>query len=78
MGFDWAYLIPIAGIVGGITYGIFAMYFKSRRHTSDSSSVSALRDALATSNETNARLLAKLDSMDARLGSIERTLSEVG
>ncbi|TFC28891.1 hypothetical protein E3O25_06805 [Cryobacterium sp. TMT1-3] len=78
MNFDFAYLIPIIAIIGGITYGIFSMYFKSRRQVAASDGSPALREALATSNATNVALLEKLTAMDARLVAIERTLSEVG
>ena len=78
MNFDFAYLVPIIAIIGGITYGIFSMYFKSRRQAAGSAGSTALTQALAESNATNAALLEKLTSLDARLVAIERTLSEVG
>ena len=78
MDFDFAYLIPIVAIIGGITYAIFNQYFKTRRHVAEAEGSPALRAALAKSNETNAALLEKLTAVDSRLGAIERTLSEVG
>ncbi|TFD58821.1 hypothetical protein E3T39_10605 [Cryobacterium suzukii] len=76
MNFDFAYLVPIVAIIGGITYAIFNQYFKSRRRDNEGSP--AVREALARSNETNAALLSRLTAMDTRLAAIERTLSEVG
>ena len=78
MDFDFAYLIPIVAIIGGITYAIFDQYFKTRRRLAESEGSPALTEALAASNQVNAALLEKLTAMDARLGAIERTLSEVG
>ena len=78
MDFDFAYLIPIVAIIGGITYAIFNKYFKTRRHVAEIEGSPALRQALATSNEINAALLEKLGATDTRLVAIERTLSEVG
>ncbi|WP_105034391.1 hypothetical protein [Cryobacterium aureum] len=76
MNFDFAYLVPIVAIIGGITYAIFKQYLRSRGHDYEGSP--AVREALARSNETNAALLSKLTAMDTRLAAIERTLSEVG
>lgn len=78
MNFDFTYLIPIVAIIGGITYAIFNKYFKTRRHLAESEGSRALAQALAASNQVNAALLEKLTAVDARLGAIERTLSEVG
>lgn len=78
MQFDWFYLVPLVAIVGGITYGIFGLYFKSRRQETAGKGSPDLQAALARSNELNLRLLEKLDSMDTRLKGIERTLNEVG
>jgi hypothetical protein len=78
MDFDYAYLIPIVAIIGGITYAIFDQYFKTRRRLAESDASPALTEALAASNQVNAALLEKITAMDARLGAIERTLSEVG
>jgi len=74
----WAYLIPIVAIIGGITAAIFNQYFKTRRRVAETEGSPALREALVQSNDINARLLDRLNTMDARLGAIERTLSEVG
>ncbi|SDN77302.1 hypothetical protein SAMN05216368_107129 [Cryobacterium flavum] len=78
MNFDFAYLVPIVAIIGGITYAIFNLYFKSCRQAAGSEGSTALTHALAESNATNAALLEKLTSLDTRLVAIERTLSEVG
>ncbi|KGJ78573.1 hypothetical protein GY21_06510 [Cryobacterium roopkundense] len=72
------YWIPIVAIIGGITYSIFDQYFKLRRRQADASGGVELRDALAASAALNAQLLSRLDAMDTRLASIERTLIEVG
>ncbi|MDJ0376579.1 hypothetical protein [Cryobacterium sp. PH31-L1] len=78
MNFDFAYLVPIVAIIGGITYAIFKLHFRSRRQAAGSEGSAALTRALAESAATNAALLEKLTAMDARLVAIERTLSEVG
>ncbi|TFB86239.1 hypothetical protein E3O44_12340 [Cryobacterium algoricola] len=71
-------IIPLVAIIGGITYAILTRYFASRAEIAASTGSPGLQAALAASNDLNAQLLERLTSMDARLGSIERTLTEVG
>lgn len=77
MEYGWAYLIPVVAIAGGITFAIFNQYFKTKRKIAETEGSPALREALERSNETNSAVLAKLNSLDARVSVIEKTLSEV-
>lgn len=72
------YFIPIVAIAGGITFVIFSQYFSMKRDVAQAGNSPELIAALAESHDVNTKLLARLDSIDARLGAIERTLHEVG
>jgi hypothetical protein len=68
-GLLWS-IVPIAAIVGWVVVSTT----KSRdRHTSDDQ----VATALAQTAETNRLLTARIDQLDRRLASIEKTLNEI-
>jgi hypothetical protein len=68
-GLLWA-IVPIAGIVGWVVVSTT----KSRdRHTSDDQ----VAAALSQTAETNRLLTARIEQLDQRLASIEKTLNEI-
>lgn len=72
----WVYAIPLAAIIGGITVAIFAMYFKTKKDIAMATGTGAPKAADDTA-EVNRQLLARLDSLDARLAAIENKVSRV-
>jgi len=66
------YLIPVVAIVGGITYAILSQYWKRRSNTDP-----RLESALEASVTANREVLARLDSIETRLGAIEKTLNDI-
>lgn len=74
--FNWVYSIPLVAIIGGITIGIFAIYFKTKRDIAAGPGTDAVR-ALQENTQINRQLLARLDSLDARIAAIEDKVSRV-
>jgi ABC-type transporter Mla subunit MlaD len=68
--FIWL-LIPLAGIIGWI----ITSTTKTRARTGASDQIAA---ALAQSAETNRQLAERIDQLDRRLASVEKTLNDVG
>lgn len=77
MEYGWAYLIPIIAIIGGITYAIFDKYFKTKRAIAEVSGSGVALKAVEENAQVNRQLLAKLDSLDARLAAVEKTLTDI-
>jgi len=64
-------LIPLAGIVGCV----ITSTVKIRARTAANDQIAA---ALAQSTETNRQLAERLEQLDRRLASVEKTLNDVG
>lgn len=77
MEYDWAYLIPIIAIGGVTTYAIFRKYFKTKRAIAEVSGSGVALKAVEENAQVNRQLLAKLDSLDARLAAVEKTLTDI-
>lgn len=71
------YLIPIVAIIGGITAAICSQHFSTKRKIAEAEGSPRLQAALETSAASNAELLARLGTIEARLGAIEKTLNDV-
>lgn len=70
MEYGWGYLIPAIAVAGGITYAILNKYWKTKAQLGS--------PALIEQNiETNRAVLAKLDSIESRLGVVEKTLTDI-
>lgn len=73
MQYAWAYLIPAIALVGGLTYIILSKYWKTRAQLANP----AVQQALEENVVTNRAVLAKLDSIESRLGAVEKTLTDI-
>jgi hypothetical protein len=73
MEYGWAYLIPAIAIAGGITYAILNRYWKARAQFGSPAAQKAIEENTAT----NAAVLAKLESIETRLGVVEKTLTDI-
>ncbi|MET4782612.1 hypothetical protein [Glaciihabitans sp. UYNi722] len=70
-----ATLIPVVAIAGGITYAILSTYWKSKEKVAGSSP--DLRAALDANTAASRAILERLDSIEARLGTVEKTLTDI-
>ncbi|MCL3862817.1 hypothetical protein [Actinotalea sp. K2] len=71
----WFAWIPIVAIIGYFLHSIVETVVRSRQKVAEA----ALADQQQTAElaETNARLLARLDGIDGRLQTIEKTLTDI-
>ena len=70
--FNWVYMIPLAGIVGGITVAIYAIYVRSKGRGDDPDSARFAQESAAI----NRQVLDRLDAIDVRLAAVEKSLRE--
>jgi hypothetical protein len=70
-------LIPVIAVAGGLTYAILASYWKSREHFAKASGTDELRSALDASTAASKAILDRLDTIDARLTAVEKTLTDI-
>ena len=68
-------LIPVVAIAGGITYVILLAYFKSKSKWATSSP--ELQAALEANTAASRAILERLDSIESRLGTVEKTLTDI-
>ena len=74
---DFYWLIPVVAIAGGITYAILNSYWKSGSHRGAASADPGLAAALVENAAVNKALLEKLNSIDSRLSTVEKTLTDI-
>lgn len=74
---DFYWLIPVVAIAGGITYAILNSYWKSGARGNAAATDPGLSAALAENAAVNKAILDKLGSIDARLGAVEKTLTDI-
>ncbi|HEY0258282.1 MAG TPA: hypothetical protein VGC18_00390 [Lacisediminihabitans sp.] len=67
-------LIPVVAIAGGITYAILNSYWKSKRYSGPSAE---LAGALEASTAANRAVAERLENIEARLGVVEKTLTDI-
>ncbi|TFC50181.1 hypothetical protein E3T26_00475 [Cryobacterium sp. TMT1-21] len=67
--FNWVYSIPLIAIIGGITVAMYAIYLKNK-HGGEEGTAGLENAAL------NRQVLDRLDSIDARLAAVEKSLRE--
>ena len=70
-------LIPLVVIAGGIVYAILLTYWRSKEKWSRASGTVELRKALDDSTAASYAIAERLNSIDARLAVVERTLTEI-
>lgn len=80
MGFEsipwWAYIAIIA-VIGGIAYQIVTAYLNAKTRQVELSGATELREVVANNTAVSTELLAKLNSLDTRLASVEKTLNDI-
>lgn len=69
-------ILPVVAIIGWVTFLILATYWKYRQRTSEFASPE-LRRTLDANTEASRAVLAKLDALDQRLASVEKTLTDI-
>ena len=77
MEYLWPYLIPIVAIGGGITYAILAQYWKRKAEFATNATSPDLLAALEANTEASRAIIARLDAIDSRLGTVEKTLTDI-
>jgi hypothetical protein len=75
MEYGWAYIIPVVAIAGGITYAIFNAYFKSKSRIA--AAAPDLQAALEANTAASNAILERLNSIESRLGTVEKTLTDI-
>jgi hypothetical protein len=76
MEYGWAYLVPVVAIAGGITYATLSMYWKRKSQFAKSFGADELRTALDASTASGAAILARLETIETRIGTVEKTLTD--
>lgn len=71
---DW--IIPVVAIIGAATFLTLATYWKYRHRTAQAASPE-LRRALDANTESSRAVLARLDVLDQRLATVEKTLTDI-
>jgi hypothetical protein len=70
-------LVPVVAVAGGLTYAILASYWKSKERFAKASGTDDLRGALDASTAASKAVLDRLDAIDARLRTVEKTLTDI-
>jgi hypothetical protein len=70
-------LIPVVAIGGGITYAILSSYWKHKTQFAKSSGTDELRAALDANTQASKAIVDRLDAIDARLSTVEKTLTDI-
>ena len=69
-------IIPVVAIIGWVIFVTLATYWKYRHRTSEVASPE-LRRTLDANTEASRAVLAKLDALDQRLATVEKTLTDI-
>ncbi|HSP76436.1 MAG TPA: hypothetical protein VLO31_09510 [Cryobacterium sp.] len=73
----WFAWIAIVGIIAGVTSSIVAASLRSREKQAEFAGAADLRVLVGQSTASNQAVLDRLDQLDIRLASIERTLTDI-
>jgi len=73
----WIAWIPIVGILGWVITSVIESITKSRRSAIEAELSAPQRALLAQSTESSRALVERLDRIDARLNTIEKTLTDI-
>ena len=71
---DW--ISPVVAIIGAATFLTLATYWKYRHRTAEVTSPE-LRRTLDATTEASRAVLAKLDALDQRPATVEKTLTDI-
>lgn len=69
-------IIPVVAIIGWVIFVTLATYWKYRHRTAEAASPE-LRRTLDASTDATRAVLAKLDALDQRLATVEKTLTDI-
>lgn len=70
-------IVPVVAIAGGITYSIMKAKYRAQERTAELSGSSDLKSVVEQNTAVNKQLLEKLDSLEGRLASVEKTLNDI-
>jgi hypothetical protein len=73
-GFIWV-LVPVAGIVGWAIRE--NAKYRAQGRSADLAGTSELKSVVEQNTAVNKQLLEKLDSLEGRLASVEKTLNDI-
>lgn len=73
----WLGVVAVFAIVAGVITNAVNKNNETRRYVADSANGGNYKQLADDSAAVNAKLLARLDAMEARLGSIEKTLTDI-
>jgi hypothetical protein len=71
------FLIPLVAIVGYFIYRIFDAHYRSKREIPTHADGTGLRRVIEDNVATSKQVLAKLESLEARIGGVEKTLNDI-
>lgn len=74
---DYYWLIPVIAVAGGLTYAILQAYWKHNAQSTATAADPSIAAALSENAEVNRAILGRLDAIDARLGAVEKTLTDI-
>lgn len=77
MDVPWYAILGTIGVIAWAAVAIVGAAGFSRRKTAEAKGAGPLADALKQNAEVNAAVLAKLDSIESRLGAVEKTLTDI-
>jgi DNA-binding transcriptional ArsR family regulator len=72
-----AYLIRLVAVAGGFTYATLSMYWRRKSDFAKSSGTDDLRAALDANTAASATVLTRLEANETRIGTVEKTLTDV-
>ena len=70
-----AYLVPLVAV--GLTYAILSIYWKRKSEFAKSSGTDDLRAALDANTTASAAVLTRLEAIETRIGTVEKTLTDI-
>lgn len=73
----WLGAVAVVAIVAGVITSAITKGNETRRYVADAQNGGAYKQLAEETAELNRRLLERLDALDGRLASVERTLSEI-
>ena len=70
-----AYLVPLVAV--GLTYAILSIYWRRKSEFAKSSGTDDLRAALDANTTAGAAVLTRLEAIETRIGTVEKTLTDI-
>jgi hypothetical protein len=73
----WLGAVAVVAIIGGVITNVVTTSNKTRRYIADAANGGPYKKFAEESADVNRRLLARLDALDGRLASVEKTLTDI-